>query len=279
MNKQELLQKLDILNNKTNEEWLAGLEERKLKELEFHNKHRLQDAQNQLSQDTYEKLYGNKKFYRTVKLSSDYVSNWINQHSREKIFLDYACGNGTNAIKAAMAGAELAIGLDISDVSIKNARKFAQEKGVLDNTYFVQADCENTGLPKECVDLVVCSGVLHHLDLSYAFFELRRILKPGGVIIAIEALEYNPLIKFYRYKTPQMRTEWEKVHILSYKDIDFASRFFDIKNIKHWHLFSIAGIYFPSALHFFNAIDNLILKLPLVKIMSWMFTFEMHKRR
>jgi hypothetical protein len=48
-----------------------------------------------------------------------------------------------------------------------------------------------------------------------------------------------------------MRTEWEKAHILSYKDIDFASRFFDIKNIKHWHLFSIAGIYFPSALHLF----------------------------
>jgi 2-polyprenyl-3-methyl-5-hydroxy-6-metoxy-1,4-benzoquinol methylase len=174
MNKQELLQKLDILNHKTNEEWLACLEKRKLKELEFHNKHRLRDARNQLSQDTYEKLYGNKKFYSTVKLSSDYVNSWISQHSRGKIFLDYACGNGVNAINAARAGAELAIGLDISDISIKNARKFAEEKGVLDNTSFVQADCEKTGLPNECVDLIICSGVLHRLDLSYAFFELRR---------------------------------------------------------------------------------------------------------
>lgn len=277
MNKEKLLEKLQMLSKKTNDEWLCSLEERKIKELDFHNRHRATSWVNQLPKDTYEKFYGNKKFYSTVKLSTDYVDRWIRQNSRGRIFLDYACGNGFNAIKAAKVGAELTIGLDISNISIENARKIAQTEGVSNNTYFVQGDCENTGLPDNCIDLVICSGILHHLDLSCAFYELRRIVKPGGVILAIEALDYNPLIKLYRNITPQMRTEWEKAHIISYKDMSFASRFFDVKNIKHWHLFSIAGVCIPFTLPLLNAIDRLILKIPLLKMMSWMVTFEMHK--
>lgn len=58
------------------------------------------------------------------------------------------------------------------------------------------------------------------------FFDvLRRILKPNGVILAVEALDYNPMIKLYRIMTPEMRTEWEKAHILSYKDENLRSGF------------------------------------------------------
>ena len=71
---------------------------------------------------------------------------------------------------------------------------------------------------------------------------------------------------------------FKKNHILSYRDIIFAKKFFDVKEIKHWHLFSIAGVYMPFAVPFFNFVDNLILKLPFIKMMSWMFTFELHTR-
>ncbi len=48
------------------------------------------------------------------------------------------------------------------------------------------------------IDAIICSGMLHHLDLSYAFLELRRILRAEGKILAaIEALNYNPAIKLY----------------------------------------------------------------------------------
>ncbi len=275
--KQQLLQALELLSQISNDDWLAGLGGRKLAELEFHNRDRDKEFTAKLPHDTYEQLHGNKKFYNTVQLSSAYVDTWIRQHSKGRIFLDYACGNGFNAVKAAKAGADLAIGLDISDISIKNAQQCAKEKGISENTYFIQGDCENTRLPNECIDVCICSGMLHHLDLSFAFPELRRILKPGGVILAVEALDYNPLIKLYRTLTPQMRTEWEKAHILSYKDIIFAKRFFAVKEIKHWHLFSVAGVYMPFALPLFNVIDNVVLRLPLVKMMSWMFTFELHK--
>ncbi|MEW5818345.1 MAG: class I SAM-dependent methyltransferase [Spirochaetota bacterium] len=278
MTKKALLERLEILSKKPNAEWLSELDERKLQELEFHNQDRDQNIVSNLPSDTYEKLHGNKKFYRTVKLSTDYVDTWIKQNSPGKIFLDYACGNGVNAIKAARAGADLSVGLDISDVSIRNACLSAEENGVSGITYFIQGDCENTGLPVECVDVIICSGMLHHLDLNYAFPELKRILKPGGVILAVEACDYNPFIKLYRNLTPQMRTEWEKSHILSYKDIAFASKFFKIKEIRHWHLFSILGVFVPVALPLLNAIDSFVLRIPLIKMMSWMFTFELHKK-
>ena len=276
MNKLELLNFLKLLDKKTKKNLLSNLEERKLKEMEFHNRDRDRDFTDRLSAEKYKKFHGNKKFYSTVKTSSEYVVHWIKEHCRDKIFLDYACGNGGNAIKAAKAEAALSIGIDISDISINNARNIARKQGISDNTFFLQADCEDTGLPDCCIDVGICSGVLHHLDLSHVFLELRRILKPGGIVLAIEALNYNPLIKLYRIMTPQMRTKYEKEHILSYKDLKFASRYFHVREIKHWHLFSIAGVLLPIALPLFNAIDKFFLRLPVLKLMSWMFTFELH---
>ena len=277
MTKDQLLERLESLSHVSNDKWLSSLDKRKLKELEFHNRDRNLELIESLPKDIYEQLHGNKKFYKTVELSQRYTENWINTNSKGKIFLDYACGNGFNAIKAAKAGADLAIGIDISNISVNNARRFAKEQGVVTNTYFLQGDCENTALPDDCIDVCICSGMLHHLDLSYAFCELKRILKKGGVILAVEALNYNPLIKLYRYLTPEMRTDWEKKHILSYKDIAFAKKFFDVKNIKHWHLFSIVGVYAPFVLPLLNKVDSFIVKLPFLKMMSWMFTFELHK--
>ncbi len=277
MKREELLNALNILAQKTNEQWLSELENRKIKELEFHNRNRDVKFQEKITKDTYDKIYGNRKFYKTVELSTRYVDDWIKKNAEGKVFLDYACGNGFNAIKAAKANASLSIGIDISDVSVNNAKNTAKENGVGSNTYFVQGDAEKTGLPNNSIDVVICSGMLHHLDLSYTFYELRRILKPGGKILAVEALDYNPFIKLYRLTTPDMRTEWEKAHILSYKDIKFAKRFFIVKNINHWHLFSILGAYLPKLLPLFNNLDKLLLKLPLIKMLSWMFTFELYK--
>lgn len=274
MTTRELLEHLEALNKTANNDWFASLDERKQKEIEFHNF----DKDKTLAKEEYERIHENAKFYKTTQLVTEYVEDWIARYSKGKIFLDYACGDGENAVKAAKAGAELAIGLDISDVSVQNARNLASREGVAKNTYFIQSDCEQTGLPDNCIDIAICSGMLHHLDLSFAFPELRRIMKKGGMILAVEALDCNPAIKLYRNLTPHLRTDWEKKHILSYKEIAFAKRFFEVKEIRHWHLFSIAGAYIPSALPLLHALDRFFLKLPLIKLMSWMFTFELHKK-
>jgi ubiquinone/menaquinone biosynthesis C-methylase UbiE len=274
----QLKTQLNEIASLSNKEWMDGLDERKLKELEFHDRDRDRSIQETLDKDTYDKFYSNIKFYSTVKRSTDYCENWMAENAKGKVFLDYACGNGANAMKAAKAGAALSIGFDISEVSVKNAQEDAKKQG-LDNTFFFQADAENTKLPDSSVDAIICSGMLHHLDLSQAFPELQRILAPGGKILCVEALDYNPFIKLYRQLTPDMRTEWEKEHILSLKDVDFAKKFFNIGEINYWHVTSYAGAYFPKLLPLFNTIDSILVKIPGVRLMAWIFTFELQSKK
>ncbi len=267
---------IDSIDRIGNDTWLSTLDQRKLAELEFHNRDRdpgfVSAAEN--AADTYEKFYGNKKYYRATRRSAEYVDAWIASNVPGKVFLDYACGNGRYAIFAAKSGAALSLGFDISNVSVENARRNAQ--GV-DNVRYFQADAENTKLPDNCIDVVICSGMLHHLDLSYAYPELRRILRPGGRVLAVEALDYNPAIKLYRLLTPAMRTDWEKAHILSLKDVEFAKRFFDVEEIKYWHVLGYAGGKLPALLPMLDATDRLLEKIPYINRMAWMFTFCLRK--
>ena len=279
MELEALQQRLKQIEAIADEQWLSSLSDRKRKELEFHDADRDAARIETLDKETHEKIYGNRKYYDATGMSKDYVDQWLQENCRGRIFLDYACGNGRNAIKAAKWGAALAIGIDISRVSVENAKREADREGLQETTWFVQADAENTLLPDNSVDLIVCSGMLHHLDLSYAFPELRRILKPGGRILAMEALNYNPAIKLYRYLTPEMRTDWEKAHILGLQDLRFARQCFIVANIRYWHITSVIAPYvrMMGILPALNWLDWYLTRIPLVRLMAWIFTFELIK--
>jgi ubiquinone/menaquinone biosynthesis C-methylase UbiE len=271
----DLRHRLEEIDTIPNEVWLTALDERKRAELEFHDRDRDRAKLASLDKDTFDRFYGNTKYYEATGDSVRYVDKWIKDHVPGRVFLDYACGNGSAAIKAAQAGASLSIGIDISSVSIQNAREDARAAGVSANTYFVQGDAEGTKLPDSSIDLVLCSGMLHHLDLSYAFPELRRILAAGGKILAVEALDYNPAIKAYRMLTPDMRTAWEKAHILSHKDLRFAKRFFELGEVRYWHITSILSPHMRMLRPLLTAIDRTLTKVPLVQLLAWIFTFEL----
>ena len=272
----DLILILNILDGKSNEDWMTSIEARKIAEAKFHDASHSTDT-------SHEEEYSNSKFYAVAESSDAYYYTWVDTHVRNKVVLDFACGNGGGAIRAAMAGAKLAIGLDISRGSIENAKQKAL-KLQLNNTFFVQGDCEKTQLPDNSIDIVLCSGMLHHIDLTYAFPELRRIMKPGAILLANEALSYNPIIKLYRKLTPHLRTEFEAEHIISHDDLLFASKFFAVRNIRYWHLFSIMAVpfrnssCFRSVLKFLQWIDFYALKIPLLRNMAWQFTFELVKQ-
>jgi ubiquinone/menaquinone biosynthesis C-methylase UbiE len=282
MDSADLRAKLESINRISDQEWMDSLNERKRLELEFHDRDRDRkriDELKEQDQDTFERFYGNRKYYDATIDSKMYVDDWISNHAPGKVFLDYACGNGEGAIRAAKAGAALAIGLDISAISVNNARADAAAAGVSANTVFIQADAENTKLPDASIDYILCRGMLHHLDLSYAFPELRRIMAKNGKLLAVEALDYNPLIKLYRKLTPAMRTDWEKAHILSLKDLRFARRFFDIGDVKYWHITSIAGPHMRPLMPMLFGLDRLLTSVPLIRLMAWIFTFELKSTR
>ena len=117
----DLIDAVKVIDKISDKEWKESLNDRKTKELEFHNRDRDEKFEQEIitNKDTYEQFYGNRKYYRAAKRSKLYVQDWITRESKNKVFLDYACGNGDNVIHACKSGAKLALGFDISSISIK----------------------------------------------------------------------------------------------------------------------------------------------------------------
>ena len=63
----ELLNRLNEIDKIEDSSWKSTLNERKLKELEFHDKDRDENRVSEVkASDTYEKFYGNKKYYKST---------------------------------------------------------------------------------------------------------------------------------------------------------------------------------------------------------------------
>lgn len=265
-------------------EWVERLEDRKREEIEFHNFERERHDAEVIATQKAKDVHANKKYYSISETSQVYVSSWVNREARGRVFLDYACGNGTRAMQAAQAGSTLSVGLDISDISVANARETAAASGLGDRCVFIQGDCEATELPDASVDTILCSGMLHHLDLSRAYAELFRILRPAGKVLGVEAFGHNPLIQLYRNLTPHLRTDWEKKHILKQKNIDAAIQYgFVHGEVRYWHLFSLGAVplrktaLFVPARNLLDSVDRLVLSIPGLRLMAWQVTFELVK--
>jgi SAM-dependent methyltransferase len=254
---------------------LKNLSERKRKEFEFHNYFRNYSGHRTLDNSRKHELFGNLKYYSITTRSRAYIDAFLGKNCKNRIVLDLACGDGEMASKMAQLGAKLSIGIDLSSVSIQNARA-AQRQQQRNLIYYV-GDAENTKLPDSSVDLVLCSGMLHHLDLSFAFPEIRRILKPGGRLIALEALDINPLIRIYRKLTPEQRTEFESKHIIKIRDLDFGKRFFELGETRYWHVLGYIGAKITFLKRPLDRLDRVLERAPIIQRFAWQITFEFIK--
>ena len=250
--------------------------DRKRSEAEFHDR-REQDRLTMPEPD-FERKYTNLKFYAVVQRSRDYLNRWIEQNARGKRALDYCCGLGQISIELARAGAKV-YALDISEESVRTAKRRLAERKLAGNTFVM--DAENLAFEPNSFDAIVISGVLHHLDVRKAYPELARVLRPGGRIMCVEALGYNPVINLYRQKTPHLRTDWEKDHILTLKEIGLARKYFNKVQLRYFHLFSILAVPFRRTALFrplwliLDTLDRVILRIPLVRLLAWQMLFEL----
>ena len=259
------------------ESWMESLEPRKRDEVVFHDLDRLD------GRDLAPTSTPNRRFYEAADGVHRHIAAWIDLHTPGAVFLDYACGNGMWTLAAAQARADLAVGIDLSAVSIEGAQQRAEASGVAGRTRFLQRDCEDTGFPDQSFDACLCSGMLHHLDVTRGFAELHRIMRTRGRILCSEALAYNPVIQLYRRLTPELRTEWEAEHILSMREVRLAQRWFRVENVR-FHMMAAplatllpAGPIRRTALVLCHGIDAVATRIPGLRLWSWQFTFELVK--
>jgi SAM-dependent methyltransferase len=209
------------------------MQERKIKEAEFFDQ-RQRDKQ-MLNKEAFEEKYSSEKFYKVIRRSHAYSGDWMLRNCKDKVVLDYCCGCGGVSLVIAHNGG-IVHGIDISEESVMAAERNLSDAGFKERAFFRVMDAEKLEFPDNFFDAIVCNGVLHHLDLNYAFPELARVLKPTGSIIAIEALGYNPFFQIYRRFTPSLRTAYEAEHILTLKEVDLARKNFGKVNIRYFIL-------------------------------------------
>lgn len=254
--------------------------DRKALEAQFHSQRELD--RNTMSESDFLKKYPNKGFYCITGQVEAFRDNVIKKKCKGAVILDYCCGLGQASRSLAQFKPKKIYGIDIADKEIETAKHLA-EKNRLDNIEYLVMDAENMTFPDNSFDIVVCNGVLHHLDVERAYKEIYRVLKPKGIMVAHESLGYNPLISLYRRLTPKIRTAWETNHILTLKQVNMAKQYFQLDSIKFFYLASIAAIplkdtrLFKPTLKILEAIDKLILKIPLIRLMAWQMVFVMKK--
>ena len=105
--------------------------------------------------------------------------------------LDLGCGEGRHVIAAYLAAEVDAIGVDLSLADLKNAQVKAED--FLTDTAgdeqrslgLASADALRLPFADNSFDKVICSEVLEHIpDYRAALTEIRRVLKPGGLLCA-----------------------------------------------------------------------------------------------
>jgi SAM-dependent methyltransferase len=114
--------------------------------------------------------------------------------------IDFGCGVGRLVIPLAARSKE-AVGVDISDSMLEEARRNSKTKG-LSNIDFVKSDPELSNLKGE-FDLIHTFIVIQHIpaDLGYRYFEqmLKRLKSGGiGVIHLTYKIEGSLMSRIYR---------------------------------------------------------------------------------
>ena len=254
------------------------MEKRKIEEKEYHDFIRDQKLKNNLKEFQY--YTSNLKYHSIARKTKLLLEKWLSYECQGKRFLDYCCGDGAVAVKIAKTGVDEIVGIDISGVSIENAKKLSLEEQVDKKTKFMVMDAENMEFEDNYFDIAYEHGALHHLNLEKAYSEIARVLKPNGKFLCVEALGHNPIIQYYREKTPHLRTEYETKHILRKKEIYLAKKYFKkVEILGFFYLFSLLAVPFRNfrifnvILTILESIDEILLKLPILKWQAWQVVF------
>ncbi|MBU1424154.1 MAG: class I SAM-dependent methyltransferase [Gammaproteobacteria bacterium] len=114
----------------------------------------------------------------------DELFNWLASVAPQCKFA-WDCGAGSGQATAALAARfTQVLGTDISAAQLASAP-------VLSNVEYRVTPAETSGLPDHSADLITVAQALHWFDLPQFYDEVRRVLKPQGVIAV---WGYNRLI-------------------------------------------------------------------------------------
>lgn len=176
---------------------------------------------------------------------------FASQFVKNKSVLDIACGSGFGTHYLSLKGANSVVGVDISDETIKYARRKYSERKVK----YVVGNCEDIPLPNNSVDIVVSFETVEHVEGYKKFLsEIKRVSKPGALLILSTPNkevypEGNPFhVKEFNYSDLNLLLSQNFKNVRFFFQHNwFSSAVFNKKNIKSGNLYE-------------NIVDTFLLK-------------------
>ena len=157
------------------------------------------------------------------------IIKWLGDLKGKKV-LDVGCGAGEAAVYFAKQGA-VSTATDISNGMLRVVEDVARYHSVTVETK--QCSAERLPFDDNTFDVVYSGNLLHHVDLETTLVDMKRVLKPGGIIVSWDPLAHNPLINVYRRMAMDVRTPDE--HPLSMDDVKlFKQHFRGVKSRCFW---------------------------------------------
>lgn len=237
----------------------------------------MKDREKEWHNKLYQENLGSRSkimpYYEVARRARRDFYNLLLQFARPGLkVLDYGCGTGELAISVAEMGAQV-IGIDISSEAIRKANEQAKQQGIAQMVTFIEMDAENLWFPNNTFDVVYGVSILHHLDLRQAYREVARVLKPSGQAIFLEPLGHNPVINWFRSRTPGLRSPDE--HPLLKKNIELAAHWFGEVECRYYALLSLLAIPLLGTpprrilITVLESVDRVILKNALIGKYAW----------
>lgn len=175
---------------------------------------------------------------------------------RPKVVLDYGCGGGWLSLLLSNWGLEV-VGIDASMSMVRKAKLICHEAD------FIVCDAMRLPFRDKVFDCMIGISILHHLNLTKAFKELKRISHAGSRFVFMEPNLLNPLSAIGRKFLPtEQHTRGEKQFTPEYLRTAFSMASFDLE--RYFALFFLS---FPTARLFKKA--RVTLRPSLVRIISF----------
>ena len=132
--------------------------------------------------------------------------------ARECELIDCGCGPGSITVDLAQEIAPgAAIGIDLREHALTHGRELAQERGIA-NVAFRAASIYQLPYADASFDAAFACAILQHLAAPLAALkEIRRVLKPGGVIGIVDGSATLSL----RYPTNSLLDAWDRLRGLA----------------------------------------------------------------
>jgi len=225
---------------------------------------------------------GAQKYYAIALEVREYFKNHILECSqRGGNLLEYGCAMGSEQSGDWMDAGCRITGIDISPEAIQRANdaiKGSQYDGLAE--YYVM-NAEEMTFGDNRFDLIVGSGIIHHLDLNKSFSEIARVMTDNGCAVFNEPMGHNPIINLYRKLTPAMRTDDE--HPLLVSDIELMKKYFNVVDVRYFNLFTLMAVpfrktpFFKQVLSGLKALDNVLFKIPFFRKYAWNVVLHLEK--